>query len=319
MAIRSFSQYWYDGDMRHAFFMITAALLCATPTQHVFAINFTDVDNAMPTYDAIMALAEAGIIEGYANNKFQPYSPVNRAEALKILVEALYDADYIADVSPSTPFIDIPVAEWYIPYVEIARQNQAVDSPPATKNFYGSRQVSKAEFLKMLLILDRKNFRRYEDEGKDLAPDVAAGEWFYPYMTAGFSMNMLSASGTGALFPHQPLTREEVAQMMFDFLKYKANAHINSAEAEATTIIDEAMVAHGQGDDVTAGFKSFQSILLTYGLLDNILSAPAQALQKMAWASGKVLQGNTVEVQSLVEQAQQLSLPTVAPLLSLFQ
>lgn len=65
----------------------------------------------------IYTASSLGIVQGYPDGSFRPERPVNRAEALKMILLAA-QIDRTDDVA--IPFPDIYEGEWYIPYVKQA-------------------------------------------------------------------------------------------------------------------------------------------------------------------------------------------------------
>lgn len=182
---------------------------------------FTDVERADPARTAIDFLVERGVLKGYADGSFRPLQPVTRAEAVTMLIRTLFDRKYInAFAHASTSFKDVPLDAWYLPSLEIARQHQAVRGPPEALFFYGQRQVTLAEFTKMLLILGRENTRVFETQNSPLASDVTdATAWYYPYLAAGMSRGVVVKDDEGKLQPNRPLSRSAAALLLYRYLQ----------------------------------------------------------------------------------------------------
>lgn len=86
-------------------------------------MSFEDLDGVMWASEAILALADKGIVNGKGNNMFAPDDPVTREEFTKILVGAmkLDNGQEVAD-----GFADVSEDEWYFRYVNIAREEEIV-------------------------------------------------------------------------------------------------------------------------------------------------------------------------------------------------
>ena len=61
---------------------------------------------------------EMGWVEGYSDNTFKPANDVNKAEALKMLLEVF---DVNVTNAKANPFTDVPKTEWYAKYVYTAK------------------------------------------------------------------------------------------------------------------------------------------------------------------------------------------------------
>src|SRR3989338_2525619 len=275
------------------------------------AKSFLDVPKTHPAYEAITSLTDQGILKGYQDGRFHPNQPVNRAEAVRMMASE-FSPEYIEAFSYSTVFSDVPNGAWYLPYVEIARQNGAIDSPPKSSLFYGERQVTNAEFVKIFLILKRRNIHLFEQEQKPLAPDVSPGKWFYPYLTLALSMNMIQTDAVGNLLPEKALSRADAAVLLHRYAQYAST----QALPLLIDAIDENLhkiSAHRTGEYTPqAPAASFRAILLAHGLRSLHDSLEHQALQKITWAAGKLLKGEPQEAQKLMKEAKMLSPATVS-------
>lgn len=82
-------------------------------------ITFNDIDGVQWASEAILALADKGIISGKAEKIFAPDDPVTREEFAKMLIGAmgLSDEEYGDNI-----FSDVPADAWYAPFVNIANE-----------------------------------------------------------------------------------------------------------------------------------------------------------------------------------------------------
>ena len=60
------------------------------------AQSFKDVPASHPAYAAVEYLKSANIVSGYPDGTFQPNRPVNRAEALKLILGPVVPAEGLA-------------------------------------------------------------------------------------------------------------------------------------------------------------------------------------------------------------------------------
>ena len=80
--------------------------------------QFSDVSENDWFYDIVGTAVDLGIIEGYDDGTFRPAQTVNRAEALKMMLEANNEA---AVAPGSDPFVDVPTSAWFAPYANYAK------------------------------------------------------------------------------------------------------------------------------------------------------------------------------------------------------
>lgn len=81
--------------------------------------NFSDIDSVEWAAEAILALADKGIVNGTAENIFRPNDAVTREEFVKILVGAMG----LGNSAYSNHFVDVENADWFCPWVNIAYEN----------------------------------------------------------------------------------------------------------------------------------------------------------------------------------------------------
>ncbi len=73
------------------------------------APRFSDMDDASSTLNAcVNELADGGVIAGYNDNTFRPYSPVTRAEAAAMICRLMG-----FEMKGVNGFSDVPLNEWY--------------------------------------------------------------------------------------------------------------------------------------------------------------------------------------------------------------
>lgn len=105
---------------------------------------------------------ELGVLDGYADGTFRPNQPVNRSEALKILIEA---AGIDANGYEAT-FLDTDSEAWYVPYIAYAKQKGIVEGYAAQvampKVMSGSQIASVSE------VYDFKRYLGKGDTGEDV-------------------------------------------------------------------------------------------------------------------------------------------------------
>ena len=161
----------------------------------VLGQGFRDVSAALPYARAIEALKERGVIEGYADGTFRAGSEINRAEFLKIALEAREDD---AALMGSDCFPDV-AEEWFARYVCKAKAEGIVGGYP-DGTFKPERNINFVEASKILALTFGQSIEQ-------TSPD-----WYEPYVRA--------IEGSKAIPPSIEqldvlLTRGEMAEMMW--------------------------------------------------------------------------------------------------------
>ncbi len=184
---------------------------------------------------SINLLAEQGVVEGYADGTFRPDARINRAEFLKILMEARYaELETPKDLQCFSDLM-VRVPQWYARPVCLARQLGIVGGYP-DGTFRPGKDVNLAEALKIAL----------------LAFDVQAGQaaeneqWFEPYLRAardrGILMDLLKT-------PDHVLTRGEMAAIAAGLLAPAETGSSSSASDEPPVCGNNRLEKGEQCDD----------------------------------------------------------------------
>jgi len=154
---------------------------------------------------AIEFVKEKGIISGYADHTFKPDQEINRAELLKIVMEARYGSTIVAHSDYSRDcFNDLgnPGA-WYVPYACLAKK-AGIISGYSDGTFRPANSITFPEALKIISVASGENIG---DSG---------GEWYRGYVESASQKNLLPLDISGFT---QLITRGQVAEMITRFLK----------------------------------------------------------------------------------------------------
>lgn len=110
------------------------------------AQTFSDVLQNHGYFSAIQWAKSTGVLQGYPDETFKPDRTVNRAEFLKIVLEA--KGGNLATSSNDSGFRDMDEGAWYAPYVRYAKENGIVQGY-SDGTFKPEQAVNFAEALKM--------------------------------------------------------------------------------------------------------------------------------------------------------------------------
>ncbi len=176
--------------MRTLIRFVTSMVLLSTA---VPAFAFTDVVSSTSYGPAISALEEKGTIDGYSDGTFKPMANINRAEFLKIVLEAKGDA-----VKGSTCFPDVRT-EWFAPYVCSAKDAGIISGYP-DGNFKPEQPINVVEASKIMTLAF----------GVTIQND--GGDWYAPYMRALEYSKAIPLSITGL---DTSIKRGEMAEILW--------------------------------------------------------------------------------------------------------
>ncbi|MCA9370787.1 MAG: S-layer homology domain-containing protein [Candidatus Peregrinibacteria bacterium] len=130
------------------------------------SLEFSDVRKSLRPHenedviakrDIIYAAAQKGIVEGYPDGTFQPDAPVNRAEALKILLTATKLQPF-DDLDYSNRFSDVEKSDWFSSYIETALSYDFI-SGYDDGTFKPGQAITRAEASKIVVYMMISNPR----------------------------------------------------------------------------------------------------------------------------------------------------------------
>ena len=96
------------------------------PFENIETAPFQDVPLYAWYVPYVKRAKDLGLINGYPDSSFKPDSPINKVEAIKILMTA-FQFDLASVGQRTDNFNDIPTWEWYFPAVNFAVQHRLVD------------------------------------------------------------------------------------------------------------------------------------------------------------------------------------------------
>lgn len=146
---------------------------------------FTDVSSGVPNKIAICWAKSQEVIGGYPDGTFGTYSALNRAELVKILVEATGQKPSLAQYRGCFPDVN---DEWFAPYVCYAKSMGYVSGYP-DGTFQGWNSVNRAEALKMMFNIFRAPLPASAE--RTYFSDVSTQDWFAPYVQYAKEKNFL--------------------------------------------------------------------------------------------------------------------------------
>lgn len=236
--------------------LLTGILPVAALAQTGF---FSDVPADHPHYTAIEFLRSEGIIGGYPDGTFKPAQVVNRAEALKILLEARKAA--VSEPAASS-FSDVPLGEWFTKYVETGKTLGIIGGNP-DGTFAPARTVNKVEFLKMLLLAYEVKFVNYKAPEKPLYPDTPDnGAWYIQYLDFSKSLNLVIPNSQGMIEPDKGLSRGEVADITYKLIVIIRGGPVQLALSRAEAQLMQAIfdLQFGNLDDADTSIKNARDL-----------------------------------------------------------
>lgn len=166
--------------------ILILTLLCAAFAPS--ALAYTDVSEADSYCEAAERLSELGIINGYTDGSFRPYSSVTREEFAKMIVCAMDKKDDAQATSTETSkFYDVARGSWSIPYISYISEKGIikgyVDGSFGPKN--NINYAEAATILCRLLGYDEKSVgyywpSNYISKANELGFNFGTGDYYAP-------------------------------------------------------------------------------------------------------------------------------------------
>jgi len=177
-----------------------------TPANTIFA----DIPDSHPYAQEIAYLKSRNIISGFVDNTFRPKNNITRIESLKIILLAHQSQP---TQTTQTYFSDVSGDSWENGYVAVAIGKGIIDGN--NTKFFPFRTVSRAEALKLIFTLGNIAF---EDIVRVEIDDIAPTDWEYKYAQYAVENNLFTLEN-GKFFPSKALTREELARLVYRYLR----------------------------------------------------------------------------------------------------
>lgn len=169
---------------------------------------------------AITWAKNEGIFSGYSDGSFKRYDTINRAEVLKVVLEA-YDVSLLASNGSSLGFKDVNPKAWYMTYVKTAKEYGMLDGYAKGNKAGMSDDINRAEILKFVLEA-AEEFGGYDLEDNYIYSyvyaDVKASKWYYQYAMGAYKYSLFDtdySNGKQYLRPAQLVERGEVALLLY--------------------------------------------------------------------------------------------------------
>ena len=203
------------------------------------AKDFTD-DDKITYEEAVNVISEIGVVDGYADGKFNPTNTLTRQAAAKIICNLILGPTTAAELHADTaPYKDVPATSQFAGYIAYCAK-EGIISGYADGSFKPGNTLTGYAFMKMLL-----GALGYDAETEG-------------YTGANWSINVakralgigLNSSLVGEFNGVKAVTREEAALYAFNTLK----ATMVEYDEQSTIVVGGATVTlSGKAQDVAWG------------------------------------------------------------------
>jgi len=159
-------------------------------------------------YEAVHYLYCAGVISGYADNTFRPYTNTTRGQLCKIVVLAegwevdCPEVGHFTDVLPTDPFYC---------FIETAYTHQII-SGYSDGTFRAGNNVTRGQLCKIVRLASG-----WADDltGAPHFTDVPPNSTFYTYIETCYNHQLISGYADGTFQPGNSATRGQICKIVY--------------------------------------------------------------------------------------------------------
>ncbi len=194
---------------RYFFLIFVLSIVLSLATAFAEDNLFLDIGPSHPHFEAVTALRNHGVVNGFGDNTFQADKAVNRAESLKIILLG----SNIPEPEPPLReiFPDVPTQEWFSTFVREGKNRGIIDGT-AEGRFEPMRTINQAEALKMVFLTNEIPVKSTLSSSP--FENVSRYEWFAPYYDQAKKKSILFSSEVN---PGKALSRGELVEIMHRF------------------------------------------------------------------------------------------------------
>ncbi len=179
--------------------------------------TFTDVDTNHAAYEAVMYLAQQGIINGKSKNTFAPEDSLKREEFAKILSNAFE----LSDGNNIPVFNDVLAATWYAPYIGKVSTSGLMQG--IEKDKFGIGVPLSRQDLAVILkrFLDKEQVKYTAESTVLYADSSEIADYAKDAVSKLCGNNVMSAKENNLFAPKAEATRADAAIAIYNALKMK--------------------------------------------------------------------------------------------------
>ncbi len=241
--------------MRRSVLFVSLALLL---TSTASAAVFSDVPTSSPFHDAILALADAGVITGNPDGTYRPLHPLNRVAVLKMAYKAAGREPAVSsyDCFPK----EFAADAWFAPYVCDALARKFVKGY-TDGTFRPNNVVTLGEALKMIYTVLELPAPAVTSTDTDALPfRLSAFHWAAPYVVSAYAHKVLPMPDQplGVYLVDDPIDRGQAAILVYSAWTLRAemqqasSSSSSSAESSSESSQSSEASSSSSGTDATA-------------------------------------------------------------------
>jgi len=180
---------------------------------------FSDIVEGDYSLVYLKKLVNAGLIKGYLDGSFKPDRSVNRAEFVKIVINAFKKSEMLSPpIGQKLICPDTPTNEWYSNSFYTAKQLGVIQGYPEAGKPESQwlcrpgQTVNKVEALKIVLSLAEVDVSSVDENIQ--YGDTSKGQWYSLYSAFSKANDLINVDDDNKLNPDQPMTRRELVALV---------------------------------------------------------------------------------------------------------
>ncbi len=213
---------------------------CAFFEQQVASQKYGDInDSILNNYASF--LLDNGIILGRNSVEFGSYDPMTRSEVLRSIIQANCEEFSLKDVT-QRPFPDVATDHKDALFIDAAKRAGIVSGYKEDGTYRPDRFITRGEAVKVVFQEVLGDEIRVFDGKSHPFTDVQSSAWYVNYIRFGVEAGIIKDNPTHTLRPDQAITREDIAKLLVDTLRYKDRLGTSSERPAATPAVPQVPV-----------------------------------------------------------------------------
>ncbi len=199
---------------------------------------FKDVNANDPDYDYVREAREQGWFEGNPDGSAKLDTPVNRAEFVKIVINAFEREAQKVPIDVMHVCPDAPSQEWYAPFLYTAKSLGLMEGYPNSNPDKSkwlcepTKTINKVEALKVILKLAEVSTEQIDFLYYNQYADTDYQAWYAPYTAYARIHSLLKTNAQGRVYPGVSITRRELVALVVQMKRLLKAGEVNIQNGE---------------------------------------------------------------------------------------
>ena len=179
-----------------------------------FANFFRDIEGITWASEAIIALADKGIVNGVSEGYFNPNDAVTREQFAKLLVTA---SNLSTEAYSGNHFSDVSEDDWFCRYVNVAYDNRLLNGV-GDGRFGTGEMISRQDMMVMLYNAFRMKNIEMPTAELTFSDSASIAEYAAPAVAALYELGIINGVSETEFDPLGTATRAQAAKIIYEFI-----------------------------------------------------------------------------------------------------